>query len=103
MGKKNDNIVGQSEGPIVGGGHQTPEQAEIVKQEGGGLTDAERRRMESGKPGSGNPAVGGSSGGHSDQVASRGPAEGKKVAGGMSVSEKRHGDEADKERRGRTR
>lgn len=103
MGKKNDNIVGRSEGPIVGGGHQTSEQAEIVKQDGGGLTEPERRDMASGKPGTGNPAVGGSSGGHSDQIASRGPSEDQKVAGGMSVSEQRHGDEAEKERRDQTR
>jgi hypothetical protein len=101
MPKKNDNIVGRSTGPAVNGGHQTPEQADIVKQEGGGTTDAERHsRMEGGPRTKGDPAVGGSSGGHSDQIASRGPAEGRKVAGGQSHSERTNGqDDAGAERR----
>jgi hypothetical protein len=90
MPKKNDNLVGRSEGPIVGGGHQTPEQAAIVEQGGGGLTDAERRRTwdGGGEAGRGPPAVGGSSEGHSDQVATRGPRENRKVAGGLSDTER---------------
>jgi len=92
MPKKNDNIVGRSEGPIVGGGHQTPEQAEIVKQEGGGLTEAERSRQIGSAPrGKGDPAIGGSSGGHSDQMAARGPDEDRKVAGGLYDTEQTHG------------
>ncbi len=91
MPKKNDNIVGRSEGPIVGGGHQTSQQADIVKQEGGGLSDAERRRMDGGQQGKGDPAIGGSSGGHSDQMAARGPAEGRKVAGGLYRTERPKG------------
>jgi hypothetical protein len=99
--KKNDNIVGQSEGPIVGGGRQTPEQAAIVKQEGGGLSDAERsRRMQQGGPlAKSNPAIGGSSGGHSDQQASKGPNEDRKIAGGLYDTERQH-DKADKQRSG---
>ena len=91
MPKKNDNIVGQSEGPIVNGGHQTPQQAEIVRQDGGGLSDAERRTMESGPEGKGNPSVGGSFGGHSDQMASQGPNEDRKVAGGLYDTERTKG------------
>ena len=91
MAKKNDNVVGQSEGPIVGGGHQTKEQAEIVQQEGGGLSDAERSRTWS-EEGGGRmtPSPGGSSEGHSDQLAARGPRENRKVAGGLSDPERHH-------------
>ncbi|HEY8382275.1 MAG TPA: hypothetical protein VIL09_09010 [Microvirga sp.] len=92
MPKKNDNIVGQSEGPIVNGGHQTPEQAAIVAQAGSGLTDAERGDMNPpGEPGRTPPAIGGSSGGHSDQIASRGPDADRKVAGGHYDTEQTHG------------
>ena len=91
MPKKNDNIVGQSEGPIGGGGHQTKEQAAIVQQDGGGLSDAERSRTWS-KEGQGRmtPAPGGSSGGHSDQLAARGPRENRKVADGLYDTEQHH-------------
>ena len=101
MPKKNDNIVGRSEGPIVGGGHQTPEQADIVKQEGGGLSDAERSRQmqQGGSLAKGNPAIGGSSGGHSDQLASKGPAEDRKIADGLYDTERQH-DKSDKQRSG---
>ncbi|WP_046864044.1 hypothetical protein [Microvirga massiliensis] len=99
MPKKNDNIVGQSEGPIVGDGHQTKEQAAIVQQEGGGLSDAERSKTWS-EDGSGHmtPSPGGSSGGHSDQLAARGPRENRKVAGGLYDTERRH----QEDRSGRT-
>jgi hypothetical protein len=92
MPKKNDNIVGRSEGPIVGGGHQTPEQAAIVQQGGGGLTDSERRESwsQGGEKGRGTPAIGGSSQGHSDQMAARGPDEDRKVAGGRYDTERTH-------------
>jgi len=101
MPKKNDNIVGRSTGPAVNGGRQTAQQADIVKQEGDGATDAERHsRTEGGSSAKGNPAVGGSSGGHSDQIASRGPAEDRKVAGGHSHSERTKGqDDSGAERR----
>jgi len=89
MPRKNDNIVGRSEGPIVGGGHQTPQQADIVKQEGGGLTDEERSAMAAERSQlPGNPAIGGSSGGHSDQMGSRGAEDDRKVAGGHYRAEK---------------
>lgn len=92
MPKKNDNIVGRSEGPIVGGGHQTPEQAAIVEQGGGGLTDGERREswQQGGEAGRGAPAIGGSSQGQSDQIAARGPDEDRKVAGGLYDTERTH-------------
>ena len=41
-----------------------------------------------GEAGRSPPAAGGSSGGHSDQVASRGPATGEKVADGLYRAEK---------------
>ena len=76
MPKKNDNRVGSSDGPAVNGGRQTAQQAEITKQEGGGRSDAERASARAGKSAARqNPALGGSSGGHSDQLASRGAAE----------------------------
>jgi hypothetical protein len=91
MPRKNDNIVGRAEGPPVGGGHQTPEQAEIVKQEGGGLTDSERSAQAAERSQlPGNPAVGGSSGGHSDQMGSRGAEDDRKVAGGLYQTEQDH-------------
>lgn len=89
MPKKNDNIVGQAEGPPVAGGRQTQQQAEIVKQEGGGLTDAERSAKAKGQSQTpGNPAIGGSSGGHSDQMGSRGAQEDRKVADGLYETER---------------
>jgi hypothetical protein len=91
MPKKNDNIVGRAEGPPVAGGHQTPEQAEIVKQEGGGRSDADRSAeagVRSQLPG--NPATGGSSNGHSDQMGSRGAENDRKVAGGLYQTEQDH-------------
>jgi hypothetical protein len=72
MPKKPDNVVGRSEGPPVGGGRQTPEQAAVVEQDGGGLTDAERQRMwretAGGEPGRAPVAVGGSSEGQADRM-----------------------------------
>jgi len=88
MPKKNDNIVGRSEGPIVGGGHQTADQARIVGQGGHGKTDSERRRMERGEPAGAAPVIGGSSGGHSDQIAGAGPDENRKVADGLYQAER---------------
>jgi hypothetical protein len=94
MPKKNDNIVGESDGPSVGGGRQTPEQAAIVQQGGGGKTDSERHEgWTEGSGGSGrmDPAIGGSSQGRSDQHAARGPDEDRKIAGGLSDTERTHG------------
>ena len=94
MPKKNDNIVGRSEGPIVAGGHQTPEQAAIVQQGEGGKSDAERNAGWTGEGSRKNPpdpAIGGSSGGHSDQIAARGPKEDQKIADGLYDTEKTHG------------
>jgi hypothetical protein len=73
MPKKPDNKVGESEGPIVQGGHQTAEQAAIVGQGGGGLSDAERSRMNAGGEAGRSPvALGGSSQGQADRMPSRG-------------------------------
>ncbi len=96
MPKKNDNIVGRSEGPIVNGGHQTAEQAAIVQQGSDGKTDAERNASWNGdeaQKGRMDPAIGGSSNGHSDQLAARGPNENRKVAGGLYQTEQSHGTE----------
>lgn len=93
MPKKPDDIVGESQGPIVGGGHQTPEQAAIVNQGGGGKTDAERNTQWSaaGEPGRMPFSVGGSSAGQSDQNAGQGPDEDRKVAGGLTRTERTGG------------
>ena len=100
MPKKNDNIVGRAEGPPVGGGHQTPEQAAIVRQEGGGRSDSERSAEAAERSQvPGNPAIGGSSNGHSDQMGSRGAEEDRKVAGGLAQTEQDH-PEAESRRRG---
>ena len=91
MPKKNDNIVGRSEGPVLNGGRQTAEQAAIVRQGGDGKSDAERNALfKTADHVAGDPAVGGSSGGHSDQLASKGRSENRKVAGGLSQSERSH-------------
>ena len=85
--RKPDEAVG-SRGPHpAGGGHQTPEQAAITGQGSGGRSDAERRGewgeggQGSDAAGRGPPALGGSSGGHSDRKAAAGPREGEPVAG----------------------
>jgi hypothetical protein len=101
MPKKNDNVVGRPDGPIVGGGHQTAGQAAIVRQGSGGRTDEDRRAewSASGRQGEGmTPALGGSSQGRSDQQAARGQNENRKVAGGLSDSERIHGSNADESR-----
>ena len=95
MPKKNDNIVGRPEGPIVGGGHQTPEQAALMQQAAGGKTDAERSHEQaeanSSSRGRMEPAIGGSSQGQSDQQAARSLKEDRKVAGGLYDTERTHG------------
>ncbi|KQQ14756.1 hypothetical protein ASF53_09050 [Methylobacterium sp. Leaf123] len=80
--RKPDEAVG-SRGPHpAGGGHQTAEQAAITGQGSGGRSDAERREgQDRGAAGRTPPAIGGSSGGHSDRKASAGPREGEPVAG----------------------
>ncbi len=90
--RKPDDTVG-SRGPHpAGGGHQTPEQAAITaqgsekgsEQGSGGRSDADRHgewRENGGAAGRTPPALGGSSGGHSDRKASAGPREGEPVAG----------------------
>lgn len=91
MPKKNDDRVGDSDGPAINGVRQTAQQAEIVKQEGGGLTDKERRGSLEGLSRRSDPAVGGSSNGHSDQLATGGPTSDHKVAGGLSLAERARG------------
>ena len=84
--RKPDEAVG-SRGPRpAGGGHQTAEQAAITGQGSGGRSDAERQGEWSDSRGSETagrtpPALGGSSGGHSDRKAYPGPREGEPVAG----------------------
>jgi len=101
MPKKNDDRVGDSDGPAFAGGRQTAQQADIVKQEGGGLTDKERHESLDGKNSGGkssegvsrqpDPAVGGSSNGHSDQLSTGSPPGRDKVAGGLSLAERNRG------------
>ena len=87
--RKPDADVGSPGEPPAGGGHQTPEQAAITDLGPGGRSDAERKaEQQAGEPGRAPPALGGSSAGHSDQIASRGPDAGRKLAGGGSLAER---------------
>ncbi|MDR7040000.1 MULTISPECIES: hypothetical protein [Methylobacterium] len=89
--RKPDADVGSPGGPPAGGGRQTDEQAAITRTEGGGRSDAERNagwQAARGEPGRAPPTPGGSSAGHSDQQASRGPDADRKVAGGGSIYER---------------
>lgn len=87
--RKPDDKVGTAGSPPAGGGHQTAEQAAITEMGSGGKDEKSRRdEMGGGAAGSSPPAVGGSSEGHSDQTASRGPDEDAKVAGGHYRAEK---------------
>lgn len=90
MPKKNDNVVGSSEGPIAGDGHQTPEQAALVKQGGGGLTDAERNRTwrdtADGDAGRSPVAMGGSSQGQADRMPTGGAARTNQRADNPAVT-----------------
>ncbi|AMB44018.1 hypothetical protein Y590_03865 [Methylobacterium sp. AMS5] len=84
--RKPDEAVGSPGPHPAGGGHQTSEQAAITGQGGGGRSDAERHgewgeSAEGAAAGRTPPAIGGSSGGHSDRKASTGPREGEPVAG----------------------
>ncbi|MDP4004973.1 hypothetical protein [Methylobacterium sp. NEAU K] len=88
--RKPDDAVGTRGGPAAGGGRQTPEQAAITD-----IGDVELGRTEpkagwsgSGEAGRSPPALGGSSGGHSDLKASRGPTAGEKVASGHARAER---------------
>ncbi|MDP4022663.1 hypothetical protein Q8W71_08520 [Methylobacterium sp. NEAU 140] len=93
--RKPDDKVGSPGSPAAGDGHQTPDQAEITGLGSGGKDDAARKDdWGRGEPGSTPPAVGGSSGGHSDQTASRGPEADRKVAGGLYRAERRSEGEA---------
>lgn len=87
--RKPDDAVGSRGTPLAGGGHQTPEQAAITDMGSGGTPRSEPKEGwgSTGEPGRAPPAIGGSSGGHSDQKASRGPAADTKVAAGHSRAE----------------
>ncbi|WCS23051.1 hypothetical protein LOK46_17900 [Methylobacterium sp. NMS14P] len=82
--RKPDDKVGSRGSPPAGGGHQTSDQAAITDMGSGETPRTEPKEGwgAAGEPGRAPPAVGGSSGGHSDQKASRGPAADTKVAGG---------------------
>jgi hypothetical protein len=88
--RKPDVAVGSRGDPPAGGGRQTADQAAITEMGGGGTPRTEPKDGwgNAGEPGRSPPAVGGSSGGHSDQTASRGPAEDEKVAGGRYRAER---------------
>ncbi|WP_407524266.1 hypothetical protein [Methylobacterium oryzisoli] len=93
MTRKPDDVVGRPGGPAAGDGHQTPQQAAITGQDGGGRDEASRAGewSKAGTPGRPPASVGGSSGGHSDQKAAQGPHEDEKVAGGEYRTEKTKG------------
>ncbi len=92
--RKPDDKVGSSGSLPAGGGHQTAQQAAITGMGSGGKDETDRKQdMSGGAAGASPPAIGGSSGGHSDQKASRGPEASEKVAGGHSRAERRDGDE----------
>lgn len=88
--RKPDDKVGSRGSPPAGGGHQTPDQAAITDVGSGGAPQAEPKEGwgRTGEPGRSPPVVGGSSAGHSDQKAARGPAADEKVAGGHSRAER---------------
>lgn len=90
--RKPDDAVGTPGTPPAGGGRQTPDQAAITDMDSGGRSDAERNAgWDAGAAGQSPPALGGSSGGHSDQKAARGPDADRKVAGGLSKPEREEG------------
>lgn len=87
--RKPDDKVGTAGSPPAGGGRQTAQQAAITGMGSGGKDDKTRRaEMGDRADGSLPPAVGGSSGGHSDQKASRGSVEDTRVAGGLYRAER---------------
>ncbi len=84
--RKPEDAVGSPGPRPAGGGHQTPQQAAITGQGSGGRSDDERtgewaKGTEGAEEGRTPPAIGGSSGGHSDRKASAGPRAGEPVAG----------------------
>lgn len=80
--RKPEDAVGSPGPSPAGGGHQTPQQAAITGQGSSGRSDEERTSEWGGsEEGRTPPAIGGSSGGHSDRKASAGPREGQPVAG----------------------
>ncbi|GJD34716.1 hypothetical protein [Methylobacterium aerolatum] len=87
--RKPDDAVGSRGNAAAAGGHQSPQQAAITDMDGGGKDDAARNRdWGTGEPGASPPALGGSSGGHSDQKASRGPEADRTVADSLSRAER---------------
>lgn len=88
--RKPDDAVGSRGEPPAGGGHQTADQAAITDMGEGGTPEPRDGWGGTGEPGRSPPAVGGSSGGHSDQKASRGPAADETVAAGHSRAEREH-------------
>ncbi|WP_457104492.1 hypothetical protein [Methylobacterium sp. P5_C11] len=92
--RKPDDAVGSRGTPPSGGGHQTADQAAITDMESGGTPQSEPKDRwgAAGEPGRSPPALGGSSGGHSDQKASRGSTGDTKVADGLSRAERENGE-----------
>lgn len=93
--RKPDDDVGESGEPAAGGGGHTAEQAAITDMGSGGASDAERKGAwsQAGEPGRSPPTPGGSSGGHSDQQASRGPRTDETIVSGHSKAERETGRE----------
>jgi hypothetical protein len=70
MAARNPNDVGSPGHPGADGGHQTPQQAAVTRQEGGGRDDAERNAAwskDKASPERKGPTLGGSSQGSSDR------------------------------------
>lgn len=88
--RKPDDAVGSSGKPAAGGGGHTAEQAAITDMGAGGASDAERKAgwKQGGEPGRAPPTPGGSSGGHSDRKASRGPQVDETIAAGHAKAER---------------
>lgn len=93
MTRKPDDVVGSRGEPAVGGGHQTPSRRRSPGRRGRPRRGRAEARMVLGRhPGRPPVSVGGSSGGHSDQIAAQGPREGEKVADGEYRTEKTGGE-----------
>lgn len=92
--RKPDDAVGSSGKPAAGGGGHTAAQAAITDMGAGGASDAERKNTwdQGGAPGRAPPTPGGSSAGHSDQMASRGPRADAKIVAGHSKAEREAGE-----------
>ncbi len=86
--RKPDDSVGSPGGPAAGDGHQTAEQAALTDMGSGAAPRTEPKAGwgSTGDAGRAPPAIGGSSGGHSDRKAAA--ATDDCIAGGLSRAER---------------